>query len=98
MKITALETIRLEEFANLLWLRVHTDEGLVGLGETFFCRDTVEAYVHEAVAPKLLGRDPLADRPDRQGPHRLCGLSFDRRGDARQLGSSTSRSGTSSAR
>ena len=27
MKITALETIRLEEFANLLWLRVHTDGG-----------------------------------------------------------------------
>ena len=60
MKITAIETIRLEEFANLLWLRVHTDEGLVGLGETFFLRETVEAYVHESIAPKLLGRDPLA--------------------------------------
>jgi L-alanine-DL-glutamate epimerase-like enolase superfamily enzyme len=59
MKITALETIRLAEFANLLWLRVHTSEGLVGLGETFFCPATIEAYVHEAVAPKLLGRDPL---------------------------------------
>ena len=59
MKITALETIRVAEFANLLWLRVHTSEGLVGLGETFFCPATVEAYVHEAVAPKLLGRDPL---------------------------------------
>lgn len=60
MKITSLETIRLEEFANLLWLRVHTDEGLVGLGETFFLPETVEAYVHESVAPKVLGRDPLA--------------------------------------
>ena len=60
MKITAIETIRLEEFANLLWLRVHTDEGLVGLGETFFLSKTVEAYVHEFIAPKLLGRDPLA--------------------------------------
>ena len=60
MKITALETIRLEEFANLLWLRVHTDEALVGLGETFFLPETVEAYVHESIAPKLLGRDPLA--------------------------------------
>jgi len=44
MKITALETIRLEEFANLLWLRVHTDEGLVGLGETF---DEVVALMHD---------------------------------------------------
>jgi len=60
MKITAIETIRLEEFANLLWLRVHTDEGLVGLGETFFLAETVEAYVHESIAPKLLGSDPLA--------------------------------------
>ena len=60
MKITAIETIRLEEFANILWIRVHTDESLVGLGETFFMPRTVEAYVHEVVAPKMLGRDPLA--------------------------------------
>ena len=60
MKITAIETIRVEEFPNLLWLRVHTDEGIAGLGETFFMARTVEAYVHEVVAPKLLGRDPLA--------------------------------------
>ena len=59
MKITAIETIRVEEFANLLWLRVRTDAGVCGLGETFFHPRTVEAYVHEAVAPKLLGRDPL---------------------------------------
>ena len=60
MKITAIETIRLEEFANLLWVRVHTDEGLTGLGETFFMARTVEAYIHEVVAPRMLGRDPLA--------------------------------------
>jgi galactonate dehydratase len=59
MKITALETIRLAEFGNLLWLRVYTSEGLTGLGETFFAPETVEAYVHEAIAPKLIGRDPL---------------------------------------
>ena len=60
MKITGIETIRVEEFANLLWLRVHTDEGLSGLGETFFMAATVEAYVHEVIAPKMLGRNPLA--------------------------------------
>jgi galactonate dehydratase len=59
MKITALETIRIAEFPNLLWLKVYTSEGIVGLGETFFFPATVEAYVHEAIAPKLLGRDPL---------------------------------------
>ena len=60
MKITAIETLRIEAFANLLWVRVHTDEGLAGLGETFFAPRTVEAYLHEVVAPRLLGRDPLA--------------------------------------
>jgi L-alanine-DL-glutamate epimerase-like enolase superfamily enzyme len=59
MKITALETIRLGEFANVLWVRLHTDEGLVGLGETFMGPAAVEAYLHETVAPKLMGTDPL---------------------------------------
>src|ERR1700677_4798621 len=59
MKITALETIRIDEFPNLLWLQVKTDEGVSGLGETFYLAKTVEAYVHEALAQKLLGRNPL---------------------------------------
>ncbi|HLP69205.1 MAG TPA: mandelate racemase/muconate lactonizing enzyme family protein, partial [Rhizobium sp.] len=59
MKITALETVRVAERANLLWLLVHTDEGLTGLGETFFGAETVAAYVHEYVAPRVIGRDPL---------------------------------------
>ena len=59
MRVTALETIRLGEFPNLIFVRVHTDEGLVGLGETFMGAAAVEAYLHESVAPKLIGRDPL---------------------------------------
>lgn len=59
MKITALETIRIAERPNLLWVQVHTDEGLVGLGETFFGAATVEAHVHEYIAPRMIGRDPL---------------------------------------
>ena len=43
MKITAVETIRLGEFPNLLWVHIHTDEGLIGLGETFFGPRAVEA-------------------------------------------------------
>lgn len=60
MKITAVETVRIKEFSNILWVQVHTDEGIVGLGETFFMPETVEAYIHEVAAPKLIGRDPLA--------------------------------------
>lgn len=59
MKITKLETIRIEERPNLIWLQVHTDEGLIGLGETFFGAAAVEAYVHETVAPLVIGRNPL---------------------------------------
>lgn len=59
MKITAIETIRIEERPNLLWVQVHTDEGLIGLGETFFMSKTVEAYIHEYIAPRVIGRDPL---------------------------------------
>jgi L-alanine-DL-glutamate epimerase-like enolase superfamily enzyme len=58
MKITALETMRTEELPNILWVQVHTDAGLKGLGETFFGAETVETYIHEYVAPRLLGQDP----------------------------------------
>ena len=59
MKITGLETIRIEDHPNCLWVQVHTDEGLVGLGETFFGAQAVEAYVHETAAPLLIGQNPL---------------------------------------
>ena len=59
MKITRLETLRLGEFPNLVWVRVHTDEGVTGLGETSYAAQSVEAYLHEYVAPRVLGRDPL---------------------------------------
>jgi galactonate dehydratase len=59
MKITRLETLRLGEFPNLVWLRVHTDQGVSGLGETSYAAQSVEAYLHEYVAPRVLGRDPL---------------------------------------
>jgi L-alanine-DL-glutamate epimerase-like enolase superfamily enzyme len=36
MKITALETVRLDAFPNILWTLVRTDEGITGLGETFY--------------------------------------------------------------
>ena len=60
MKITQLETLRLGEFPNILWVRLYTDESLSGLGETFMGAAAVEAYLHESVAPRLLGQDPLA--------------------------------------
>ena len=60
MRITALETIQLGAFPNLCFVLLHTDGGLVGLGETFFGAPEVAAYLHGTAAPKLLGRDPSA--------------------------------------
>ena len=59
MKVVAIETVRLEEFPNIVHVRVHTDEGIVGLGETFFGARAVAAWIHETAAPYLLGKDPL---------------------------------------
>jgi len=59
VKITALETIRLDEFSNILWVQIHTDSGYVGIGETFYGARAVEAHIHETLAPRLLGADPL---------------------------------------
>jgi len=59
MKVTELETILVGEFPNLCYVRVHTDEGVSGLGETFFGAEAVSAWVHETAAVYLLGKDPL---------------------------------------
>lgn len=59
MKITAIETLRTEEFGNVLWVRVHTDAGVIGLGETFYGAGAVEAHLHDTLAARVLGRDPL---------------------------------------
>lgn len=60
MKIVEVQTVRVEEFAEFLAVLVKTDEGVTGLGETCFGPESVEAYLHESVAPRLLGQDPLA--------------------------------------
>ena len=59
MKVTAIETINLDEFPNLLWVHVHTDEGIVGLGETFYAVEPAIAHIHQTIAPYLLGKNPL---------------------------------------
>jgi L-alanine-DL-glutamate epimerase-like enolase superfamily enzyme len=43
---------------NNLWVRVHTDGGLVGLGETYYLPRAVASVIHDVYAPLLIGRDP----------------------------------------
>ena len=58
MKVTQIETVRLDAHPNILWVRLHTDDGIVGLGETFYGSQAAEAHVHQTIAPYLLGQDP----------------------------------------
>ncbi len=58
MRITALETIRLDALPFVVWLRIHTDVGIIGLGETFWAPAPVESYIHGEAAAYLLGKDP----------------------------------------
>jgi galactonate dehydratase len=66
LKITAIETIRLSRGITVhagqigwLWVRIHTDEGLTGLGETYPHPDSEKAVILTRLAPVLLGRNPL---------------------------------------
>jgi L-alanine-DL-glutamate epimerase-like enolase superfamily enzyme len=56
MKINRLETIWFDEQPNTIWVRIHTDEGLVGLGETYYVPRAVSAVIHDVLANLLLGR------------------------------------------
>jgi L-alanine-DL-glutamate epimerase-like enolase superfamily enzyme len=67
MKITAVETIYFPRGINVhvgainyLWVRIHTDEGLIGLGESYPNAEAEAAVVHSRLATVLLGRDPGA--------------------------------------
>lgn len=57
MKITQIETVHVAEFANILFVRIHTDAGLVGLGETYYTPEATRAFIHEMCAPMLIGQD-----------------------------------------
>jgi L-alanine-DL-glutamate epimerase-like enolase superfamily enzyme len=64
MKITALETVHWNSrddapfWPHWIWLKIHTDAGVTGLGETY-PRNAAEAeMIHSHLAPLLLGKDP----------------------------------------
>jgi galactonate dehydratase len=75
MKITQIETIWFEPVSssawsgetphsrqalpNNLWVRIYTDTGLVGLGETYYLPRAVNAVIHDLYAALLIGRDPV---------------------------------------
>ena len=58
--IVALETVRCEQQPNILWVRVHASNGMIGLGETFYVPGAVEAVVHDLIADFAIGQPVFA--------------------------------------
>ena len=56
MRIVRIETIWFDQQANTCWVRLHTDDGLIGLGETYYVPRAVSAMIHDVFANLLLGR------------------------------------------
>lgn len=59
MKITAIESLQWRAYPRLMVVRVHTDNGLIGLGETVDKIPAAKAALHGTLAPLFLGQDPL---------------------------------------
>ncbi|MFE7215496.1 mandelate racemase/muconate lactonizing enzyme family protein [Streptomyces sp. NPDC057611] len=57
MRIVALETLRPAFQKNLCVVVLHTEDGQVGLGDAFMQSAAVEAYLHDHVAPLLVGQE-----------------------------------------
>ena len=64
LKITRLDTtywpsgVEVPWKPNWLWVRLYTDSGLVGLGETYPRNEAEASLMHSTIAGLLLGRDP----------------------------------------
>lgn len=60
-RITAIETVLPSGIMpNLILVRIHTDDGLIGCGETYYTPHAIEALIHDWFAERLLGADALA--------------------------------------
>jgi galactonate dehydratase len=56
-RIAAIETIRLAEQPNVLWVEISDGDGAVGLGETYYLPGAVESVIHDMAAAHLIGVD-----------------------------------------
>lgn len=57
-RITAIETaIPSGIMPNLILLRIHTEDGIIGCGETYYTPHAIEALIHDWMAARLLGAE-----------------------------------------
>lgn len=61
VRITAIETSVPDDlWPGLMLLRIHTDAGIIGCGDTCYIPTAVAAVIHDWMARRLLGADALA--------------------------------------
>ena len=58
MKITSVESFVHPDFPNIIYVKIGTDAGVFGTGESYYFGRTVATFVDEFVAPTLIGLDP----------------------------------------
>ncbi len=57
-RITAIETaIPAAIMPNLILVRIHTEDGRIGCGETYYTPHAIEGMIHDWMAERLLGAD-----------------------------------------
>jgi L-alanine-DL-glutamate epimerase-like enolase superfamily enzyme len=59
MKITKIESLQWPEYPRMLFVRVHTDTGIIGTGETVDKIPGSVGALHGTIAPLALGQNPL---------------------------------------
>lgn len=59
MKISSVKPFVHPDFPNLVYVEITTDEGVVGLGESYYFGSTVAHFINEFAGPSILGKDPL---------------------------------------
>ena len=45
MHISKIETIHVNEFSNILFVQIHTNNGLIGLGETYYTQRLLHSFM-----------------------------------------------------
>ncbi|MDP6114856.1 MAG: mandelate racemase/muconate lactonizing enzyme family protein [Planctomycetota bacterium] len=61
LRITKIETVTPEDlFPGLMLVRVHTDAGIIGHGESYYFAHGMAAIIHDWMARRLVGYDALA--------------------------------------
>jgi galactonate dehydratase len=59
MRISSVKPFVHPDFPNLVYVEITTDEGVVGLGESYYFGSTVAHFINEFAGPAILGKDPL---------------------------------------